>query len=110
MVQAEHPEVVGERELAPDPVIPLTADLALVEVGLGRIDGHDRDRLGFGALGHLEVAVRELPPERILFATFAPELDPRVGMEAIRLMKLPAGQYAKVMGGNILELLQDKNS
>jgi predicted TIM-barrel fold metal-dependent hydrolase len=52
------------------------------------------------------MAVRELPPERILFATFAPELDPRVGMETIRLMKLPPGQCARVMGGNLLEILE----
>ena len=68
------------------------------------------DTSGIGSLKYLEMAVRELPLERNLFATFAPELDPRVGMAAIRLMKLPSGQYAKVMGGNILELLQGKKS
>jgi predicted TIM-barrel fold metal-dependent hydrolase len=51
------------------------------------------------------MAVRELPPEKILFGTCAPEHDPRVEKEALRLMKLPAEQYAKVAGGNILRLL-----
>ena len=52
---------------------------------------------------YLEIAVRELAPERILFASFAPELDARVGMETIRLLKLPQSQ--KILGGNILRLL-----
>jgi len=34
------------------------------------------DTSGIGSMKYLEMAVRELPPERILFATFAPELDP----------------------------------
>ena len=34
------------------------------------------------------------------------ELDPRVGMETIRLMKLPPRRHARVMGGNLLELLE----
>jgi hypothetical protein len=68
------------------------------------------DTSGIGSLKYLEMAVRELPAERILFATFAPELDPRVGVETIRLMKLPPSEYAKVMGGNILEMLQGKQS
>jgi predicted TIM-barrel fold metal-dependent hydrolase len=64
------------------------------------------DTSGIGSLKYLEMAVQELPPERILFGTFAPELDPRVGMKAIRLLKLPPEGYAKVMGGNILKLLR----
>jgi predicted TIM-barrel fold metal-dependent hydrolase len=67
------------------------------------------DTSGIGSLKYLEMAVRELPPERILFATFAPELDPRVGMETIRLMKLPPSQYARVMGGNLLEILETRS-
>ena len=53
---------------------------------------------------YLEIAVRELAPERILFASFAPELDARVGMETIRLLKLPQSE-TKILGGNILRLL-----
>ncbi len=63
------------------------------------------DTSGIGSLKYLEMAARELPPERVLFASFAPELDPGVGMESIRLLKLPPERHAKVMGGNLLELL-----
>jgi predicted TIM-barrel fold metal-dependent hydrolase len=58
-----------------------------------------------GSLKYLEMAVRELAPEKILFGTCAPEHDPRVEMEALRLLKLTPDQYSKVAGGNILKLL-----
>jgi predicted TIM-barrel fold metal-dependent hydrolase len=64
------------------------------------------DTSGIGSLKYLEMAAKELPPERILFASFAPELDPRVEVEAIRLLHLPLDRYAKVMGENMLGLLQ----
>ena len=51
------------------------------------------------------MAVRELRPEQILFGTCAPELDPRVEREALRLLKLRGDPYAKVAGLNILRLL-----
>jgi predicted TIM-barrel fold metal-dependent hydrolase len=51
----------------------------------------------------LEQAVRELPSEKILFGSFAPELDPRVEIHLIRLFK--AKNEEKVLGGNILGLL-----
>ena len=51
------------------------------------------------------MAARELPAERILFGTSAPELDPRVEMEAVLLLKLPAASFAKVTSGNIPGLL-----
>jgi predicted TIM-barrel fold metal-dependent hydrolase len=63
------------------------------------------DTAGIGSLKYLEMAVRELPPEKILFGTCAPEHDPRVEREALRLLKLAPERYAKVAGGNILRLL-----
>jgi predicted TIM-barrel fold metal-dependent hydrolase len=63
------------------------------------------DTSAIGSLKYLEMAVRELAPEKILFGTCAPEHDPRVGMEALRLLKLAPDQYSKVAGGNILKLL-----
>jgi len=63
------------------------------------------DTSGVGSFKYLEMAVRELPSERILFGTSAPELDPRVEKEALRLMKLPPDSYANVAGRNILRLL-----
>ncbi len=61
---------------------------------------------GIGSFKYLEMAARELAPEKILFGSCAPELDPRVEMEAIRLLKLPKESYAKITGGNILRLLR----
>jgi predicted TIM-barrel fold metal-dependent hydrolase len=63
------------------------------------------DTSGIGSLKYLEMAARELPQEKILFGTHAPELDPRVEKEALRLLKLSPDHYAKVAGLNILRLL-----
>jgi len=64
------------------------------------------DTSGIGSLKYLEMAAKELPAERILFASFAPELDVRVGVEAIRLLHLAPERYEAVMGGNMFRLLQ----
>ena len=63
------------------------------------------DTSGVGSFKYLEMAARELPPEKILFGTCAPELDPRVEREALGLLRLPPESYAKVAGGNIVRLL-----
>jgi hypothetical protein len=63
------------------------------------------DTSGVGSFKYLEMAVRDIPIDRILFGTCAPELDPRVEMEAIRLLKLPEQRQAKLAGGNLLRLL-----
>jgi len=63
------------------------------------------DMSGVGSFKYVEMAVRELPPEKLLFGTCAPELDPRVGREALRLLKLSAEHQAKVAGINISRLL-----
>jgi predicted TIM-barrel fold metal-dependent hydrolase len=52
----------------------------------------------------LEQAMRELPPEKILFGSFAPELDPRVEIHLVRLFK--SRNEEAVLGGNILRLLK----
>jgi hypothetical protein len=54
---------------------------------------------------YLEMAARELPAERILFGSQAPELDPRVELHSIKLLKLPAAAEASVLGGNMQRLL-----
>ena len=64
------------------------------------------DTSGLGSLKYLWMAVRELPAEKLLFGTCAPELDPRVERQAVRLMKLPRGKEELVLGGNILRLLK----
>jgi predicted TIM-barrel fold metal-dependent hydrolase len=63
------------------------------------------DTSAIGSLKYLELAARDLPPEKLIFGTCGPELDPRVGMEAVRLLKLPPPARSKVMGKNILKLL-----
>jgi predicted TIM-barrel fold metal-dependent hydrolase len=54
---------------------------------------------------YLEMAARELPADRILFGSFAPELDPRVEIFSVKLLKLPKPSEALVLGGNIQRLL-----
>jgi len=63
------------------------------------------DMSGVGSFKYAEMAVRELPPDKILFGTCAPELDPRVDGEALRLLKLPPAAFAKVASQNLLRLL-----
>ena len=53
----------------------------------------------------LEMAARELPPEKILFGSDGPLVDSRVELFKIRLLKLPKDHEAKVLSGNILRLL-----
>jgi len=65
------------------------------------------DTGGIGSLKYLELAAKELPPERILFASFAPELDMRVGVESIRLLHLSPERHAAIMGENMLKLLRN---
>ena len=55
---------------------------------------------------YVEMAVKELPSERILFASCGPHLDARVARELIRLLGLPKAAHENVMGGNILRLLK----
>jgi len=55
---------------------------------------------------YLEMAARELPPERILFGSYAPELDPRVEVYSVKLLKLPAQSQALILGSNLQRLLR----
>lgn len=55
---------------------------------------------------YLEGAAKELPAERLLFASCGPHLDARVAMESVRLLGLPREAHEKVMGGNVLRLLR----
>jgi len=54
---------------------------------------------------YLEVAARELPAQRILFGSFAPELDPRVELYSVKLLKLAEPSEALILGGNMQKLL-----
>jgi predicted TIM-barrel fold metal-dependent hydrolase len=52
-----------------------------------------------------ERAFNELPPQQILFGSDEVELDCRVTLERIRVLKLPAESEELILGGNILRLL-----
>lgn len=53
----------------------------------------------------LELAARELPPEKILFGSDGPLVDSRVELFKIRLLKLPRDHEAKILSGNARRLL-----
>jgi predicted TIM-barrel fold metal-dependent hydrolase len=54
---------------------------------------------------YLELAARELPPEKIVFGSDGPLVDMRVELHKIRLLRLGADAEAKVLSGNIRRLL-----
>jgi predicted TIM-barrel fold metal-dependent hydrolase len=54
---------------------------------------------------YLELAARELPPEKILFGSDGPLVDSRVELFKIRLLKLPREHEAKILSGNVRRLL-----
>ncbi len=53
----------------------------------------------------LEMAVRELGPDRVIFGSDGPDSDSRLELYKIKLLKLPPADEAKVLGGNIQRLL-----
>jgi predicted TIM-barrel fold metal-dependent hydrolase len=53
----------------------------------------------------LEMAAKELGAQKLIFGSDGPEVDSRVELYKIRLLKLSAEDEAKVLGGNILRLL-----
>jgi predicted TIM-barrel fold metal-dependent hydrolase len=61
---------------------------------------------GIAYLKYLIRAAKELPAEKMLFGSCAPELDPRVEIYSVRLLKLSTAQEAEVLGGNIQRLLE----
>jgi predicted TIM-barrel fold metal-dependent hydrolase len=54
---------------------------------------------------YMEMAARELPAEQILFGSSAPELDPRVEIHAVKLLKLQGQARDAVLGGNMQRIL-----
>ena len=53
----------------------------------------------------LEMAAKEVGPKKLIFGSDGPELDSRVELYKIRLLKLAPADEALVLGGNILKLL-----
>lgn len=54
---------------------------------------------------YLEMAAKELGARKLIFGTDGPELDSRVELYKVRLLKLPPEDEAMVLGGNIIRLL-----
>lgn len=56
----------------------------------------------------LERAAKELPPEKLIFGSDGPLVDPRVEVNKIRLLGLPAATNRLIFAGNITRLLGGK--
>jgi predicted TIM-barrel fold metal-dependent hydrolase len=54
---------------------------------------------------YLEQAVKEVGPERIVFGSDEPEVDCRIEIFKVRMLKLPRAQEAMILGGNMQRLL-----
>ena len=54
---------------------------------------------------YIEQAVKELGPEKIIFGSDEPEVDCRLEIFKIRVLKLPKEQEEMILGGNMLRLL-----
>ena len=54
----------------------------------------------------LEMAAKELGADKLIFGSDGPEVDSRVELYKIRLLKLPPSEEAKVTGGNISRILR----
>lgn len=53
----------------------------------------------------LELAAREVPPDKLIFGSDGPLVDQRVEVHKIRLLELPKDREEKLLAGNILRLL-----
>jgi predicted TIM-barrel fold metal-dependent hydrolase len=53
---------------------------------------------------YLEKAVQELPAEKIVFGSDEPEIDCRLEIFKIRVLKLPREKEELILGGNMLRL------
>jgi len=56
---------------------------------------------------YLELAARELPPDKLIFGSDGPLVDSRVELFKIRLLKLSPEHEAKLLAGNIRRLLHE---
>jgi hypothetical protein len=54
---------------------------------------------------YLEQAVRELPPEKLVFGSDEPEVDSRLEIFKVRVLKLPRASEDLILGGNMRRLL-----
>jgi len=81
-----------------------TEHLAAIDIARRYPNVH-LDTSGVAFWKYLQMAVKEAGPEKVIFGSDGPELDSRVELYKVRLLKLPPADEAKVTGGNILRLL-----
>jgi hypothetical protein len=113
MVEDEHPQVGRLRELLLDPRVPVAADVPVVEVGLGRVDGDDGNPVDVDdgvprAEQLLEVYVADVP--RVVVPGDDDErlagdpVEVGLGLGILRLEAL-CGQVARANDDRRLELV-----
>jgi hypothetical protein len=76
----------------------------------GRYSNVYLDTGGVVLTRYLEQAVKELGPEKIIFGSDEPEVDCRLEIFKVRVLKLPQQQEAMILGGNMLRLLSKYKS
>jgi predicted TIM-barrel fold metal-dependent hydrolase len=54
---------------------------------------------------YLELAVKELGPERVVYGSDEPDVDCRLEIFKVRMLKLPKEQEQMILGNNMLRLL-----
>ena len=59
---------------------------------------------------YLEQAIKELGPQKIIFGSDEPEVDCRLEIFKVRVLKLPKKQEQMILGGNMLRLLSKYRS
>jgi predicted TIM-barrel fold metal-dependent hydrolase len=54
---------------------------------------------------YLEKAIAELPAEKLVYGTDEPEVDTRLEIFKVRVLKLPKDKEQAILGGNMVRLL-----
>jgi predicted TIM-barrel fold metal-dependent hydrolase len=54
---------------------------------------------------YLELAVKELGPERVVYGSDEPDVDCRLEIFKVRMLKLPKDQEQMILGNNMMQLL-----
>jgi predicted TIM-barrel fold metal-dependent hydrolase len=54
---------------------------------------------------YIEQAIQELGPQKIIFGSDEPEVDCRLEIFKVRMLKLPRAQEQMILGGNLQRLL-----
>jgi predicted TIM-barrel fold metal-dependent hydrolase len=86
----------------------LSADWREHLAGIDMARRHPNVYLDTGAVvltRYIEQAIRELGPEKVIYGSDEPEVDCRLEIFKIRMLKLPKQQEELILGGNMQRLL-----